>query len=416
LAAGRVIARAGIEQTIIDRRNHHLFQPLLYQVAMAALAPAQVASPIRKVFSRYKRTEVLMAEVRGFDLAARKVLLDQGEVGYDYLVVAAGATHSYFGHDEWEKDAPGLKSLEDAITIRRRFLLAFEKAEREEVEEKKAEHLTFVIVGGGPTGVELAGAMVEIARDTIPKDFRAINTREARVVLVEAGERVLAAFPEDLSKRAEKDLKELGVEVMLGWRVTEIDGEGVTLEKKGEIGAPPSKQRIATKSVTWAAGVAASPLGKALGGPVDRSGRVIVEGDLSLPGHPEVFVIGDLASVKEKNGQPVPGIAPAAIQMGKYVGHLIVREVKHGRGVRKPFAYFDKGTLATIGRARAVAALPVVHLGGFIAWAIWALVHIAFLISFRAKVLVMIDWIWSYLFYVRGSRLITGEGGGAAEK
>ncbi len=405
LTAAQALARRGVAVTLIDRRNHHLFQPLLYQVATATLSPAQIAAPIRKVLSRRRSAEVLMGEVTGFDLAGRRVLLSDGECGYDYLVVAAGATHSYFGHDEWAPFAPGLKSLEDAVTIRRRLLLAFERAERAADQGKQQAELTFVIVGGGPTGVELAGAMVEIARNTIPADFRSIDTTTARVILVEAGDRLLGAFPEELSARAKRDLEDLGVEVWLHKRVTQIDEAGVT------VGHGADQQRLETHSVVWAAGVAASPIGKALGAPLDKSGRVMVGPDLSIPGHPEVFVLGDMAHVPDGAGGQVPGVAPAAMQMGRFVADVIVRETRGKRAAtaRPAFAYHNKGNLATIGRARAVAAFPRFNMAGFTAWALWALIHVAFLITFRQKLMVMVDWLWSYVFFERGARLITGE-------
>lgn len=410
LAAARVLTRgraaSDVSVTLIDRRNHHLFQPLLYQVATATLSPAQIAAPIRKVLSGRANADVLMAEVKGLDLNRRIVQLRDGEVAYDYLIVAAGATHSYFGHEEWEAAAPGLKSIEDAVTIRRRFLMAFEEAEREADTARRRAGLTFVIVGGGPTGVELAGAMVEIARNTIPRDFHVIDTATARIILVEAGERVLAAFPEKLSTRARRDLEELGVEVRVGSRVTAIDAEGVTIHS----GA--GDERLATRSVVWAAGVAASPLGSMLAGDnpavLDKSGRVIVTPTLTLPGHPDVFVVGDLAHVVGADGAAVPGVAPAAMQMGRYAAHALLRTVR-GDAASRPFAYVNKGNLATIGRARAVAEFPWFTMAGLPAWLLWAGVHIAFLISFRARLGVMTDWIWSYFFYERGARLITGE-------
>jgi len=412
LTCAKVLARGGVRVTVIDRRNHHLFQPLLYQVATAALSPAQIAAPIRKVLSRWRNAEVLLGEVTGIDLARRRVVTAGGEVEYDYLVVAAGATHSYFGRDEWARHAPGLKTIEDAVEIRRRFLLAFEHAEREKDAEKRRAGLTFVIVGAGPTGVELAGAMVEIARDTIPRDFRAIDTKSTRVVLVEAGDRVLSAFPDELSTRALRDLEELGVEVRLGWKVVGMDEGGVEIERaKTDARSPGNNERIAARNVVWAAGVAASPLGRMVG-EVDRSGRVPVAADLSVPGHPEVFVVGDLAAVKDAKGEWVPGIAPAAMQMGRFVGRELVRRSKKHRdediSVAR-FVYRDKGTMATIGRARAVAVLPWGMVKGWLAWVLWAVVHVAFLISFRTRLMVMIDWAWSYWFYERGARLITGE-------
>ena len=407
LAAARELARGGLNVTLVDRRNHHVFQPLLYQVATAALSPAQIAAPIRKVFSRWKNVEVLLGEVVGFDLDAKRVRLADGEIAYDWLV-AAGATHSYFGHEEWSRTAPGLKTIEDAVTIRRRFLVAFERAEREQDAARRRAELTFVIVGGGPTGVELAGAMVEIARDTIPRDFRAIDTGSARVVLVEAGPRLLSAFPESLSARARRDLEEMGVEVRVGWKVVSVDEGGVVVEKSSGEGS--YTEWIGTRCVVWAAGVQASGLGAMLG-EVDQSGRVKVREDLSVPGRPEVFVVGDMAAVKDEKGELVPGVAPAAMQMGRFVGREIVRRVRSGArdaGLAR-FVYRDKGMMATIGRARAVARLPKFEMVGWPAWAAWALVHIAFLISFRAKLMVLLDWAWAYFFHERGARLITGE-------
>ena len=409
LAAAGVLARAGLGVTIVDRRNHHVFQPLLYQVATAALSPAQIAAPIRKVFNKWKNVEVLLAEVVRFDLEGKRVLLADGEVAYDWLVVAAGATHSYFGRGEWAGVAPGLKTIEDAVEIRKRFLVAFERAEREKDAATRRAELTFVIVGGGPTGVEMAGAMVEIARDTIPRDFRAIDTGSARVVLVEAGPRVLSAFPESLSARAKRDLEEMGVEVRVGWKVVGVDAGGVVVERS--VDGKGMTEWIGTRCVVWAAGVQGSGLGAMLG-EVDGSGRVLVREDLSV--RDGVYVVGDLAAVRDAKGAMVPGVAPAAMQMGKFVGREIVKKVKgarpseHGRGTGR-FVYRDKGMMATIGRARAVAKLPRMELAGWWAWAAWALVHVAFLISFRAKLMVLLDWTWSYFFYERGARLITGE-------
>jgi NADH:quinone reductase (non-electrogenic) len=406
LVAAQKLARQPVKITLIDRRNHHVFQPLLYQVATAALSPAQIAAPIRKVLSRQRNVEVLMDEVEAIEPEARAVRLRDGAISYDYLIVAAGATHSYFGHEDWAPYAPGLKSIEDALTIRRRFLLAFERAERErELGSPKGE-LTFVIVGGGPTGVELAGAMIEIARDTIPRDFRSIDTKTSRVILIEAEDRLLAAFPLDLGERARRDLEKLGVEVQLKCRVTEIDAGGVTVQRGGKT------ERIETANVIWAAGVMASPLGASLGAPLDRAGRVMVGPDLSVPGHPEVFVVGDLAHVEEDatTHTLVPGVAPAAMQMGRYAAGVIAARIRSGAGAPStPFRYLDKGTLATIGRAKAVAAIWKFHIGGFVAWAIWALVHITYLINFRTKLSVMIEWAWYWFFFERGARLITNE-------
>jgi len=417
LACAKSLARAPVAVTLIDRRNHHVFQPLLYQVATAGLAPSQIARPIRAVLRRQSNTKVVLAEVARIDTAERVVELvpEPGEpsaareVPYDFLVVAAGVTHSYFGKDAWAPFAPGLKTLDDAIEIRRRFLLAFERAERLEESAAREAELTFVIVGGGPTGVELAGALIEIARRTIPDEYRTINTRTAKVILVEAMDRVLSGgFPQSLSDRAKRDLLELGVDLRLGTRVTSVDAEGVTIEFTKD--GVASTQRIDARNVIWAAGVRASPIAQSLGVALERSGRVIVEPDLSISGHPEVFVAGDLAHVIDpKTKSPVPGMAPGAMQMGRYVGSIIKREASAGeRGTRSPFRYVDKGVLATIGRARAVAYVGGVGFGGFFAWAFWAALHIVYLIGYRAKTLVLLDWIWSYFFFERGSRLITG--------
>lgn len=406
LVAAQKLAREPVRITLVDRRNHHVFQPLLYQVATAALSPAQIAAPIRKVLSRHRNVEVLMDEAERIEPGARAVHLRDGTLRYDYLIVAAGATHSYFGHEEWAPYAPGLKSIEDALTIRRRFLLAFERAERERELGARRPELTFVIVGGGPTGVELAGAMIEIARDTIPRDFRSIDTKTSRVILIEAEDRLLAAFPKDLGERARRDLEKLGVELRLQCRVTDIDAGGVTVQREG------NSERIETTDVIWAAGVTASPLGASLGAPLDRAGRVMVGPDLSIPDHPEVFVVGDLAHVEEDPAMHtlVPGVAPAAMQMGRYAAGIIAAEIgASGKTQRPPFRYFDKGMLATIGRAKAVAAIHKMHLTGFIAWAIWALVHIMYLINFRTRISVMIEWAWYWLFFERGARLITNE-------
>jgi NADH dehydrogenase len=407
LTAAQRLGREPVRVTLIDRRNHHLFQPLLYQVATAAISPAQIASPIRKVLSKHRNIEVLLGAVARVDVARREVVLGDGAVlGYDYLILAAGATHSYFGHEDWARDAPGLKSIEDALAIRRRFLLAFERAEREKDDAARRAELTFVIVGGGPTGVELAGAMVEIARDTIPRDFRAIDTTSARVILVEAAGRLLGGFPDDLAEHARKDLLALGVEVRLNCRVTDIDAKGVTVQQDGRV------ERVESHSIVWAAGVQASPLGASLGVPLDKSGRVLVEPDLSVPGHPEAFVVGDLAHVENsQTHELVPGVAPAAMQMGRHVAGVIAAGVNSaGKGVSRPaFHYVDKGMLATIGRAKAVAAIRKLHLTGFIAWLMWALVHITYLINFRSKLTVMIEWAWYWFFFERGARLITNE-------
>lgn len=396
LAVIQGLKRAPVHVTVIDRQNFHLFQPLLYQVATAALNPSDIASPIRRIFRGQKNVETQLADVTGFDLERKVVLLADGEVPFDTLVVAAGATHSYFGHPEWEKYAQGLKSIEDALSIRRRMLLAFEAAEREPDETLQREWLTFVIVGAGPTGVELAGAFRDIAEMTLARDFSHIDPTSARVVLIEGSPRVLPHYVEELSESAKKQLEALRVEVRVGAMVTKIDADGV------EIG----DERIAAKTVLWAAGVAASPLGKALGAPLDRAGRVLVEPDLTIPGHPDVYVIGDLAHL-EQDGKPVPGVAPAAAQMGQRAARNIARAVR-GEAT-EPFRYVDKGSLATIGRNAAVAQIGSRKVSGFLAWFLWMSVHIFFLIGFRNRLLVMLQWAWSYISYDRGARLITGR-------
>ena len=397
LRCARALRRAPVRITLVDRRNHHLFQPLLYQVATASLSPADIAAPIRHVLRHQRNVEVWMGEARDVDVERRVVLLDDGELGYDYLVVATGATHSYFGRDEWAPYAPGLKTIEDAVEIRRRFLVAFEAAEREADPAARRRHLTFVIVGAGPTGAELAGAMAEIARTVMPKDFRSIDTASARIVLVEGVDRVLPSFHERLSAAAQRQLDRLGVEIRLGTRVTDVDEDGVTLD---------GGERIEAQNVVWAAGVAASPIGERLGAPVDRAGRVIVEPDLSIPGHPEVFVAGDLAWL-EQDGRGVSGVAPAAMQMGTYIGKTIRAELSGS--ARRPFRYLDKGLLATIGRGAAVADIRGLRFSGFVAWILWVGIHIFYLIGFRNRLLVLMEWGWAYLTYQRGMRLITGE-------
>jgi NADH dehydrogenase len=360
------------------------------------LSPAEIASPVRTVLRRAHNTEVLLGEVSGFDLQKRLVRLDGLELPYDYLIVAAGATHAYFGHPEWEAIAPGLKTLEDAIEIRRRVLLAFETAEREMVAHKTPPPLNFVIIGAGPTGVELAGAIADIARHHLKSEFRAIDPRQSRVILLEGGPRVLATYPEDLSASAERQLKSMGVEVRTSAMVTNLEPDAVWV----------GKEKIPAAVILWGAGVSASPLGKMLGVPTDKAGRVIVEPDLTVPGHPEVFVAGDLASAKRKNGQPVPGVAPAAIQMGKFAARQIKRTVE-GKP-REHFEYWDKGSLATIGRSRAVADFPgKIHISGYFAWLSWLFVHLFFLIGFRNRFFVMIEWAWAYITYNHGARLIT---------
>lgn len=400
LYAARALRKARVHVTLVDRRNHHLFQPLLYQVATAALSPAEIAAPIRQVLRKQRNTEVLMAEVTDIDTAGRAVLLANGRtLPYDFLIVASGATHHYFGHDDWAPLAPGLKSIEDATEIRRRFLLAFEAAEHEPDPEQKRALLTFVVVGGGPTGVEMSGAMAEIARHSLVRDFRHINPSTATILLLEGGERVLPAYPPDLSARAEASLQRLGVQVRTRSIVTRIEPNAVYV----------GDERIPARNVIWAAGVAASPLGASLGAPLDAVGRVRVEPDLSIPGHPEVFVIGDLAASDGPDGKPLPGVAPVAMQQAREAARNIERTLQ-GRP-RTPFRYVNKGNLATIGRAAAVAEFGRVKVTGVFAWLSWLFIHIFFLIGFRNRVLVFIQWAYSYFTYQRGARLITGDVG-----
>ena len=397
LYAARALRDAAVDVTVIDRTNHHVFQPLLYQVATATLAPTDITAPIRWLLHSQRNTEVLLAEAREIVPDARIVRCDDGrELNYDFLIVAAGARHSYFGHAEWESRAPGLKSVEDAIELRRRWLLAFERAERAADAAERDANLTFVIVGGGPTGVELAGMLPTIARFALPQDFRRIDTASARIVLIEGGPRLLPTFPEDLSARAERDLIELGVEVRMNARVTNI-GDGFV-----EMGT----ERIEARTIFWAAGNAASSLGASLGATRDRSGRVQVNDDLSVAGHPEVFVVGDLA-ILQSDGKPVPGVAPAAMQSGRTAARNILHTVR-GEG-RERFRYFNKGDLATIGRYRAVGVLAGKHLSGALAWWTWLLVHIMYLAGFRNRLSVLIEWGYSFFTYQRGARLITAD-------
>jgi NADH dehydrogenase len=434
LNAARALASAPVQITIIDRKNHHTFQPLLYQVATAGLSPGEIAAPIRSIFRHDKNVEVLLAEVTGFDLERQVVQTPDLDVPYDYLIVAAGATHAYFGHDDWAPLAPGLKSIEDALEIRRRVLLAFELAERRAAAGNAGEPLNFVVVGGGPTGVELAGTLAEISRHALAHEFRSIDPRRTHILLFEGGPRVLPTYAEDLSGSAEEQLQHLGVEVRTSTVVTKVEPGAV------HVGAT----HINATVVLWAAGVAASPLGKTLGAPTDRAGRVLVQPDLSLPGHPEIFVIGDLAALKDERGKLLPGVAPVAMQQGRHVARLIRREIKasasegapplsrslrqgggfdshprtpflvssakSGTGDSRPaFHYWDKGSLSTIGRAAAVAEFGKIHVSGFIAWLAWLFIHILFLIGFRNRLLVFIQWAWSYVTYERGARLITGS-------
>ncbi len=399
LAAARRLARAPVRVTVVDRRNHHLFQPLLYQVATAGLSPGDIAYPIRSILREQSNANVLLADVVSIDTARREVRLADGVLAYEYLILAAGAGHAYFGHDDWEQYAPGLKTLEDALAIRRRILLAFERAEREPNPSVRKVLLTFVIVGGGPTGVELAGAIAEISRHVLVSDFRAIDPREARIVLVEGGARILSAYSPKSSSRAEEQLRLRGVEVRTGAPVTGVSAEGVAL----------GAEILRAHTVVWAAGVAASPLAKSLGVPLDRAGRAIVEPDLSIPGHPEVFVIGDLSAFLHQTGHPLPGLSPVAIQQGRSAAENIRRSL--AGQARQPFHYFDKGTLAVIGRAAAVAEIAGLRLSGLLAWLVWCFVHIFYLIGFRNRFIVMIEWAWAYVSDQRGARLITGEVG-----
>ncbi len=402
IAAAKTLARAPVDLRVIDRRNHHVFQPLLYQVATASLSPADISAPIRTILRGQKNCQVVMAEIAAVDVAGRRLIVEGGHVQYDYLILAAGATHAYFGHDEWAAIAPGLKSLEDATELRRRILLAFESAEYEGSAESRRATLTFGIVGAGPTGVELAGAIKEIAGKTLPRDYMHIDTRTTRVLLFEGADRVLPPFPPELSARAQRDLEDMGVEVRLNSIVTEVTRRGVSV----------GDEFIPVRNVFWAAGVKASPLGGSLGVPLDRAGRVIVGPDLTLPGHPEVFVVGDLAAVRSADtNQPVPGVAQAAIQMGRYAGRTIASEVA-GRSTpagRAAFVYRDKGSLAIIGKAKAVAQIGRWKLGGFLAWLLWGGVHILFLIGFRNRLMVLLSWFWGWLLNARDARLITGE-------
>jgi len=395
LRAAQRLRHAKARVTVLDRRNHHLFQPLLYQVATAGLNPSDIAAPIRRILRRQANTTVLLAEVTGIDLAARQVKLAEGEVAYDFLILAAGATDNYFGHDAWAPHAPGLKSLDDAVEIRTRVLLAFEAAERAADDAERAQWLTFVVIGGGPTGVELAGALSEIARHTLARDFRRFDPRQARVVLLEGGPRVLGAYSEASSASAQRQLERLGVTVRTGAMVADIDATGVRV----------GDERITARTVLWAAGVRAVPLAQTLGVPLDRAGRVLVERDLSVPGHPSSFVIGDLCAFAQSDGKPVPGVAPAAMQEGDHAAANVLRLLDGDP--TEAFVYRDKGSLATIGRAAAVAEIGWFRLSGLLAWLAWLGIHIFFLIGFRNRALVLFEWSWAYLTYQRGARLIT---------
>jgi NADH dehydrogenase len=395
LNAARGLAGHPLRVTLLDRRNHHLFQPLLYQVATAALNPSDIATPLRSILRRAANVTVLLAEVQSVNLAERRVILDEGEVGYDALVLAAGAGHSYFGHDDWEPLAPSLKTLEDALEIRRRVLVAYELAERERDAAEQRALLTSVVIGGGPTGVELAGALAEISRETIARDFRVIDPTRARIVLLEGGPRVLCTFPAPLSARAEASLTRIGVEVRTDAMVTRVTPDAVWI----------GGEQIRARTVLWAAGVAAAPLTRSLGVSLDRAGRVPVEPDLSIPGHPEAFAIGDMATLRDEHGEPLPGLAPVAIQQGEVVAANVRRRLA-GEPTR-PFRYRDKGSMATIGRAAAVAVVGPLQLSGLPAWLAWLFVHVTYLIGFRNRFLVLFQWAWAYVSWQRGARLIT---------
>ncbi len=395
LTAAKSLARLPVALTVIDQRNHHLFQPLLYQVATAGLSPADIATPIRGLFSGRRNVRIMLGAVRSIDTGTRTVLADDHQIPYDILIVATGARHAYFGHDDWEPHAPGLKQIEDATAIRRRILLAFEHAESAEDADHRRRLLTFVVIGAGPTGVELAGAIAELARVALAKDFQTIDPRDARIILIEAGEHVLPAFPPSLSAKAKAALLALGVELRTGVAVTGCSEQGVVL----------GDEFIAAATVVWAAGVMASPAARWLGAAHDRAGRVIVESDLTPPGHPEIFVIGDTAAASGADGRPLPGLAPVAKQQGAYVAQTMrARLAGHST---PPFRYHHAGSLATIGRGHAVADFGWVRLSGRLAWLLWGLVHIAFLIGFRNRIAVLLDWLWAYVTFKRGARLIT---------
>lgn len=395
LQAARMLRDAPVRVTVIDRNNHHLFQPLLYQVATAGLSPADISAPIRHILRKQKNTTVIMAEVTGVDTQEKHVLMSDRSISYDYLIVATGATHSYFGHDEWEQFAPGLKTIVDATSVRRKVLLAFEAAEVETDAERQKALLTFVLVGAGPTGVEMAGAIAELAHKALATDFRNIDPTSARIILVEAGSRLLPAFPEVLAKKAHAALEHLGVEVRVNEPVTGIDADGVFI----------NNLHHAAKTVIWTAGVAASPAGKWLQAEVDRAGRVKVESDLSIPGYPDVFVIGDAATLSQA-GKPLPGVAPVAMQEGRYVATRIINHVTH-KQTTKAFHYLNKGNLATVGRSFGLADFGWLRLSGFIGWVLWLGVHIIYLIGFRNRALVLFQWAWAYSTFQRGARLIT---------
>jgi len=397
LEAARALAKLPVQVTLIDRKNHHTFQPLLYQVATAGISPGEIAAPIRWILRGRKNVAVWLDEVTGFDLQRKMVQLSDTEIPYDYLIVAAGARHSYFGHEEWEPLPTGLKTVEDALEIRRRVLLAFELAEKQAAAGEPPSDLNFVIVGGGPTGVELAGTLAEIARRVLRDEFLSIDPKRTRILLLEGGPRILPTYAPDLSQSAVRQLEKLGVEVRAPAMVTRIAPGAVWV----------GDERIPAAVTLWAAGVAASPLGKKLGAPIDRAGRVLVNRDLSIPERPEVFVVGDLATLKDEHGNPLPGVAPVAMQQGRFLAKTIARDLK--QLPRQNFHYFDKGSLATIGRAAAVAQIGRLHISGYFAWLAWLFIHIFFLIGFRNRLIVLIQWAWSYVTYERGARLITGD-------
>ena len=405
LSAAHTLKNAPVELTLLDRCNYHLFQPLLYQVATGSLSPANIASPLRQILRRQKNTKVLLAEAVDINTTNRRVILSDGEVPYDTLIVATGSTHQYFGHDGWEKFAPGLKTVEDATAMRRRILLAFEAAERETDPAKLKAWMTFVIVGGGPTGAELAGALGEIAHDTLTHDFRDIDPSRTQIILVEGTDRALPTYPPKLSEAARKMLVRLGVTVRTGAMVTDVKADSVTIREGGRT------ESIPTRTVLWAAGVLASPLGiilsRTAGAPVDKVGRVLVNPDLSVPGHPEIFVIGDLANFSHQTGKPLPGVAQPAIQQGHYVGKAIQARLRHK--TLSPFHYFDKGNMATIGRGAAVADLNWLQISGLPAWLIWIFIHLLYIVQFQNRLLVLLQWAWLYVTFDRSARLITGE-------
>ncbi len=397
LHAAKTLKHSPVRITLVDRRNHHLFQPLLYQVASASLSPAQIAAPIRHILNKQKNVAVLLDHVRNVDLARQTIQLNHSTLSYDYLLLCAGARHSYFGNDHWESHAPGLKSLEDALELRKRILAAFEEAERLADPEERRAALTFIVVGAGPTGVEMAGAIAEVARFTLVKDFRRINPRDARIILIEAGPRILPTFHESLSKSALRQLHQLGVEVQLSSLVKDVNEQGVLV---GDV-------FIRAKTIVWAAGNAAAPLTQSLGVPLDRAGRILVEPDLSLPGYPNAFAAGDIAVFKHGTTQPVPAVCPAAMQMGAHAAHNIRRSLRQIQ--TKPFSYFDKGSMATIGRNAAVADIRGIRFSGFPAWLGWLFVHLIFLVGFRNRLVVLLEWAWAYFTYQKGARLITND-------